>query len=62
MLLVLGAVEQEGEDICPSKIPIRGGRHFGGSSQIGGKPVAMADLRGVLPRDIARVFGEWYID
>ena len=62
MLLVLGAVEQEGQDSCPSELPIRGGRHFGGSSRMCGKPVVIADLRGVLPRDTARVFGQWYID
>ena len=43
-------------DSRPSEIPITGVRYFGKSSRIGGKPVVIADLRGVLTRGIARVF------
>ena len=42
-------------DSCPSKIPRRGGSHFGGCIRIAGKPAVIADLRGVFPRGIARV-------
>ena len=54
-------------DSCPSEIPIGeggGGMHFSENSRVGGKLVVIADLRGVLPRCIARfsesgIFTSW---
>ena len=43
-------------DSCRFDIPIGGGMHFGESSRIGGKLVAIAEVRGVLRSSIVGVF------
>ena len=43
-------------DSRSSEIPRRGGRHFGGSIRIGGKPVVIADFRGVFSQGHSQGF------